>query len=218
MSAKSDIPEEYLEIVLDGLRSSATYEEIRESVREAGGEVSLNQLRNYADMYKTLRVMAEDNLGELTFRSRNGRVLKVKGAFEAFKDIKQRLDWLAWLEKQLAAEIESGGLWIVNKRTIRTQSYETDEEHRVFNGALVKNFLDTMDQINKLMGDYRGKVQVNHKIDVSPVLQALQRTYQKMETLPPPEDTSDGVEITLDSDNLTEHGRDYLPIEGCFDE
>ena len=175
------LEDKYLTIVLNGLGSEKTYEEIREEVAQAGGQLSMKQLREYADMYKTLRLISEDSVGELTFRSRNGRMLQVNGSFRDFRKLEQRLDWISWLAKRLIAEIENGGLWIDNSRTVIANGYETRETNKIYNGALVKNFVELMDMINKLMGDYRGKVQTDVTIDVSPVMQALQRTYQKIE-------------------------------------
>jgi len=175
------LEDKYLTIVLNGLGSEKTYEEIREEVAQAGGQLSMKQLREYADMYKTLRLISEDSVGELTFRSRNGRMLQVNGSFRDFRKLEQRLDWISWLAKRLIAEIENGGLWIDNSRTVIANGYETRETNKIYNGALVKNFVELMDMINKLMGDYRGKVQADVTIDVSPVMQALQRTYQKIE-------------------------------------
>lgn len=175
------LEDKYLTIVLNGLGSEKTYEEIREEVAQAGGQLSMKQLREYADMYKTLRLISEDSVGELTFRSRNGRMLQVNGSFRDFRKLEQRLDWISWLAKRLIAEIENGGLWIDNSRTVIANGYETRETNKIYNGALVKNFVELMDMINKLMGDYRGKVQADVTIDVSPVMQALQRTYRKIE-------------------------------------
>ena len=175
------LEDKYLTIVLNGLGSEKTYEEIREEVAQAGGQLSMKQLREYADMYKTLRLISEDSVGELTFRSRNGRMLQVNGSFRDFRKLEQRLDWISWLAKRLIAEIENGGLWIDNSRTVIANGYETRETNKIYNGALVKNFVELMDMINKLMGDYRGKVQADVTIDVNPVMQALQRTYQKIE-------------------------------------
>ena len=178
---KETLNEEYLTIVLDGLSHGKEYEDIKDEVKEAGGEVTIKALKEYADMYKTMRLMSEDSVGSLVFNSRNGRQIQVNGSFNEFRKLEKRLDWISWLAKRLIVEIESGGLWIENNRVIVSNGYETTETNKVYNGALVKNFVELMDMMNKLTGDYRGKMQTEMTIDVSPVMKALERTYQKIE-------------------------------------